>query len=119
MAGPLGGNVFNFNWAGGTLEMWVDTVNLGDIATQAYVEQRASDWAHAVADPKVNRAGDTMTGPLTVNGELVAAATYLRFNYSGSPGYIQWNGGGSYYARRRRHHLAHRQSEPDPERAAG
>ena len=49
-----------------------------------------------IADPKVNRAGDTMTGPLTVNGELVAAAGYLRFSYSGGPGYIQWNGGGSY-----------------------
>jgi hypothetical protein len=93
--GPYGGSLFNFNYTG-NLEAWVDNTNLGALATQAYVEQRASDWAHYVADPKVNRAGDTMTGGLTVNGELVAAATYLRFNYSGSPGYIIWQGGGSY-----------------------
>jgi hypothetical protein len=44
----------------------------------------------------VNRSGDTITGGLTVNGELVAAATYLRFTSSGSGGYIMWNGGASY-----------------------
>lgn len=97
LPGPYGGNWFNFNWTGGYLNAWVDNTNLGALATTAYVEQRASDWAHAVADPKVNRSGDTMTGGLTVNGELVAATTYLRFQSSGGPGYIIWQGGGSYY----------------------
>ena len=64
LPGPLGGNYFNFNYTG-NLEAWVDNTNLGALATQAYVEQRASDWAHAIADPKVNRAGDTLTGQLT------------------------------------------------------
>src|SRR4029077_19819357 len=44
----------------------------------------------------VNRAGDTMTGGLTVNGEMIDAANYLRFKSSGGPGYILWQGGGSY-----------------------
>jgi hypothetical protein len=44
----------------------------------------------------VNKAGDTITGGLTVNGELVAATNYLRFVSSGSAGYIQWNGGNNY-----------------------
>jgi hypothetical protein len=95
LSGALGANWFNFNWTG-NLEAWVDNTKLGALATQAYVEQRAQDWAHAIADPKVNRAGDTMTGPLTVNGELVAATNYLRFQSAGGPGYILWNGGGSY-----------------------
>lgn len=95
LQGPYGGNYFNFNWTG-NLEAWVDNSNIGTLATTAYVENRAQAWAAAYADPKVNRAGDTITGGLTVNGELVAAATYLRFNYSGSPGYISWQGGGSY-----------------------
>jgi hypothetical protein len=63
-SGPYTGNAFNFNWTG-NLEAWVNTTNLGALATQAYVEQRAQDWAHAIADPKVNRAGDTMTGLLS------------------------------------------------------
>jgi len=91
LPGPAGGNWFNFNWTG-NLEAWVDSTNIGALATQAYVEQRASDWAHAIADPKVNRAGDTMTGGLTVNGELVAAQNYLRFGSAGGPRYIQWSG---------------------------
>lgn len=62
--GAYGGNWFNFLW-NGNLQVWVDNYNFGNLATQAYVEQRASDWAHAVADPKVNRSGDTMTGQLT------------------------------------------------------
>ena len=45
---------------------------------------------------KVNKSGDTMTGGLTVNGELVAATNYLRFIVSGGPGYIQFNGAGNY-----------------------
>lgn len=94
--GGYGGNWFNFNWNGSTFEMWADNYHFGEAATTAYVEQRASDWAHAVADPKVNRSGDTMTGYLAVNGELIAVAGYIRFNNSGSGGYVQWNGGGTY-----------------------
>ena len=97
LAGAYGANWFNFNWVNNVgMEVWADGSKWGVMATQAYVEQRGSDWAHAIADPKVNRSGDTMTGGLTVNGELVAAATYLRFQSSGSPGYILWNGGGTY-----------------------
>lgn len=95
MAGAQGGNAFNFNWTG-NLQVWVDTTNIGDLATTAYVENRAEAWAAQYAAPKVNRAGDTITGALQVNGELLAAQNYLRFTYSGSPGYIQWNGGGTY-----------------------
>jgi len=40
--------------------------------------------------------GGTITGGLTVNGELVAATNYLRFGSSGSQGYIIWSGGASY-----------------------
>jgi hypothetical protein len=51
------------------------------------------DWVDSGYLP---RSGGTITGALTVNGELVAAAGYLRFTTSGGPGYIQFNGGGSY-----------------------
>jgi hypothetical protein len=95
-SGAYGANWFNFNWTASGMEIWADNYKWGIVATQDYVETRAQAWAHAIADPKVNRAGDTMTGGLTVNGELVAAATYLRFQSSGGPGYIIWNGGGSY-----------------------
>jgi hypothetical protein len=59
--------------------------------------QPAGNYQAALGYTPVNKAGDTVTGGLTVNGELVAAATYLRFNYSDSPGYIQWQGGATYY----------------------
>jgi hypothetical protein len=54
------------------------------------------------ADSKLPLAGGTITGSLTVNGnlqangEMLAAAGYLRFTTPGGPGYIQWNGGGNY-----------------------
>ena len=90
--GPASNGFFNFEWTGNLMNVWINTTNLGALATQAFANTAAAN----AAAPKVNRAGDTMTGPLTVNGELVAAAAYLRFQYNGSPGYIQWNGGGSY-----------------------
>jgi hypothetical protein len=93
--GPFGGSYFNFNWTG-DLEAWVDSTNLGALATQAFANNAANTYANNAAAPKVNRAGDTITGGLTVNGELIASANYLRFQYSGSPGYIQWNGGANY-----------------------
>lgn len=96
LPGPAGSKWFNFNWTGSLLEAWIDTTNLGALATQAFANNAASTAAAAAAAPKVNRAGDTMTGGLTVNGELVAATNYLRFGYSGSGGYIIWQGGGSY-----------------------
>src|SRR4029077_1632009 len=65
VSGAYGGNLFNFNWTGGYLASWIDGTKIGDIATTAYVENRAEAWAHTVADPKVNRAGDTMTGLLS------------------------------------------------------
>jgi hypothetical protein len=54
------------------------------------------------SDTKLPIAGGTMTGSLTVNGnlqangEMLAAAGYLRFTTPSGPGYIQWNGGGNY-----------------------
>ena len=97
MAGPFGANVFNFNYGqAASGEAWVDSTNLGALATQAFANSAASTAATNAAAPKVNRAGDTITGDLTVNGEMVAAAGYLRFQSSGGPGYIQWSGGGSY-----------------------
>jgi hypothetical protein len=97
VAGAPGPYLFNFNWIEGVgMEAWQGGFNWGVLATQAFANAVANAAAAAAADPKVNRAGDTMTGPLTVNGELVAATAYIRFQYSGSPGYIQWNGGGSY-----------------------
>ena len=54
------------------------------------------------ADGKLPLAGGTITGSLTVNGnlqtngELLAAAGYIRFTTPGGPGYLQWSGGGNY-----------------------
>jgi hypothetical protein len=96
VSGTFGANLFNFNWASSLLEAWIDNTKVGDLATQDYTNTTANAAAAAAAAPKVNRAGDTMTGGLTVNGELVAAQNYLRFGYSGGPGYIIWNGGASY-----------------------
>lgn len=94
-SGAYGGSTFNFYWTG-NLQVWVDVTYIGDLATTAYANSVAATQAANYAAPKVNRAGDTITGNLQVNGELIAAATYLRFQYSGSPGYIIWSGGGSY-----------------------
>jgi len=96
LPGPAGTSYFNFDWTGGNVEAWIDTTRVGPLATQAYTNTTANAAAAAAAAPKVDRAGDTITGGLTVNGELVAAATYLRFTSSGSGGYIQWNGGATY-----------------------
>lgn len=55
------------------------------------------------SDGKLPLAGGTITGSLTVNGnlrtngELLAAQGFLRFLTSGGAGYIQWNGGSDYY----------------------
>jgi len=64
LSGTYGGSYFNFNWTG-NLQVWVDNTNIGDLATTAYVENRAQAWAAQYAAPKVNRAGDTMGGLLT------------------------------------------------------
>ena len=96
LSGAYGANWFNYNWTASGMEIWADDYKWGIVATQSYVEQRAQDWAHFIADPKVNRAGDTMTGGLTVNGELIAAQRYIRFQYSGAPGFLEWAGGGTY-----------------------
>jgi hypothetical protein len=83
--GSNGANWFNFNYTG-NLEAWVDNTNLGALATQAYVEQRAQDWAHAIADPKVNRAGDTMSGLLSTaaSGNLGAGGAMNSIQVMGS-----------------------------------
>jgi len=64
LSGTYGSSWFNFNWTG-NLQVWVDNTNIGDLATTAYVENRAQAWAAQYAAPKVNRAGDTMGGLLT------------------------------------------------------
>ncbi|MGX9427979.1 hypothetical protein [Bradyrhizobium sp. LeoA1S1] len=58
--------------------------------------QAAGNYQAALGFTPVNKGGDTITGGLTVNGELVAVQNYLRFGSSGSAGYIMWQGGGSY-----------------------
>jgi hypothetical protein len=45
---------------------------------------------------KVAKSGDTINGPLTVTGELVAGLSYVRLGTAGGPGYIQWGGGNNY-----------------------
>lgn len=67
------------------------TTSLG-IATKQYTDTVALT---AGAD-KLPLAGGTITGNLQVNGELVAVQNYIRFGYSGSPGYLQWGGGSTY-----------------------
>ena len=80
-----------------------DPVNAQDAATKAVTDANlAAANAHAdagdtaVSNAKVSKAGDTMTGPLTVNGELVAVQNYLRFGVTGGPGYIIYTGPGAY-----------------------
>jgi hypothetical protein len=67
------------------------TTALG-IATKQYADATAVN----AASSKLPISGGTITGPLTVNGELIAVQNYLRFGSTGGPGYIQWNGGGDY-----------------------
>jgi hypothetical protein len=67
------------------------TATLG-IATKQYADTTAT----AAASSKLPLTGGTITGGLTVNGELLATANYIRFGTSGGAGYLQWNGGGSY-----------------------
>jgi len=93
LSGSLTGNVFNFNWTG-SLEAWINNSNIGALATQAYVENRAQAWAAQYAAPKVNRAGDTMSGALTLPYAIATSNVYY-FGPSAA-GYIIWNGGGSY-----------------------
>ena len=92
LPGPYGANFFNFNYTGGNLNAWVDNTNLGALATQAFANTAAAN----AAAPKVNRAGDTMTGSLTTNGYLCTVANALYFSSIGSAGFIAWGGGNSY-----------------------
>ena len=94
LPGPYGSSVFNLNWtaAGSLLEAWIDTTNLGALATQAFATTAAAN----AAAPKVNRSGDTVTGSLAVNGELLAKQGFVRFTTTGGAGYIQWGGGPNY-----------------------
>lgn len=94
VSGAFGANLFNFNWTG-NLEAWVDTTKVGTLATTAYVETRAEAWAAQYAAPKVNRAGDTMTGALTLPYTFATSNVYY-FGATGA-GYLQWQGGGTYY----------------------
>jgi hypothetical protein len=62
LSGAATGNFFNFAWTGSVLNAWIDSTNLGALATQAYADNAVSN--------RVLRAGDTITGNLTVNGGL-------------------------------------------------
>jgi hypothetical protein len=86
LPGPFGGNYFNFNWTGSRLDTWVDNTNIGTMATTAYVEDRAQAWAASYAAPKVNRAGDTMTGNLisSNSGPINSGGTAGSFEVRGS-----------------------------------
>jgi hypothetical protein len=96
VSGSYGASLFNFNWTGSVVEAWIDNSNIGALATQAYTNATANNAAAAAAAPKVNRAGDTMSGSLVVNGQLTAAQNYIRFTTPDTGGYLQWNGGGTY-----------------------
>lgn len=67
------------------------TATLG-IATKQYADTTAT----AAASSKLPLTGGTITGGLTVNGELLATANYIRFGTSGGAAYLQWNSGGTY-----------------------
>jgi len=67
------------------------TASLG-IATKQYADTTAT----TAASSKLPLTGGTITGALTVNGELLATANYIRFGTSGGAAYLQWNSGGTY-----------------------
>lgn len=92
VAGAQGTDLFNFNWTG-NLEVWVNNTDVGTLATTAYVENRAQAWAGSYAAPKVNRAGDTMTGALTFPYSFASSNVYY---FGAGAGYLSWQGGGSY-----------------------
>jgi hypothetical protein len=88
-AGPSNSNVFNFNWTGsGYIDAWVNASNIGQMCTVAYMEQRAQAWAAQYAAPKVNRAGDTMTGVLNtaVSGSIGAGGPVSSILVNGASG---------------------------------
>jgi hypothetical protein len=91
-AGTMLGDVLFGTRATGLLTVKADpTTSLG-IATKQYTDTVALT---AGAD-KLPLAGGTITGSLTVNGELVAVQNSIVFGYSGSPGSLTWQGGGNY-----------------------
>jgi hypothetical protein len=73
VGGAVGGNSFNINWTGAAADLWIDGTNLGPLATQAY----ANSVASTAASDRVLRSGDTMSGQLNVNSNIVAAAGSL------------------------------------------
>jgi hypothetical protein len=75
----------------------VDIANQGLDDTQKSNARANMSAQEALGFTPVNKAGDTITGGLSVNGELVAAAGYLRFGTPGGPGYIQYSGGATYF----------------------
>jgi hypothetical protein len=89
--GPYGSSFFNFDWTG-NLEAWVDSTNLGALATQVFTTTAV---ANAVAG-YLPLTGGTITGNLTVNGNLFALGSSAIFLGSSGAGYLQWNGGGTY-----------------------
>jgi hypothetical protein len=78
----------------GLLTVAGDPVNALGIAPKQYVDTTVNNMGNL----KVNRAGDTVTGALTVNGELCATNSYIRFTTPGSGGFLQWSGGSTYLA---------------------
>lgn len=90
--GTLIGDVLFGERATGLLTVKADPTSVLGIATKQYTDTTALT---AGAD-KLPLAGGTVTGNLKVNGELLAAAGYVRFTTTGGAGYIQWNSGGTY-----------------------
>lgn len=81
-----------WGWEDHANEMWQRNVSAGSFG--AWVKYLNSANYSSYALPL---SGGTVTGALTVNGELAAAAGYVRLGAPGSAGYIQYSGGGSYW----------------------
>jgi hypothetical protein len=90
--GSLIGDVFYGSRASGLMTVKADPIAALGVSTKQYADATAVN----AASSKLPVTGGTITGALTVNGELLAAAGYLRFTTAGGSGYIQWNGGANY-----------------------
>ena len=92
--GTLIGDVLFGTRASGLITVKGDPSTALGIATKQYADATAVNAAAS----KLPIAGGIVTGNLQVNGELCAAANFIRFTTPGSGGYINWTGGTTYTA---------------------